>query len=93
MARAAKTKTKPAQPTRRTKRSPFVSPARSGTKAATVMALLKSKQGTTICQMMEATGWQAHSVRGFLAGSLRKRHGLQAESEKIDGEPRRYRLA
>ena len=47
---------------------------------------------TTIDEMMAATGWQAHSVRGFLAGSLKKRHSLEAISVKRDGEPRRYRL-
>jgi hypothetical protein len=55
--------------------------------------LLKAKRGATIPEMMEATGWQSHSVRGFIAGSLRKRHGLEAISEKRDGEDRRYRLS
>lgn len=67
--------------------------ARPGTKSATLLGLLKSKRGATLAEMMDATGWQAHSVRGFLAGSLRKRHGLTAKSECRDGEGRRYRIA
>lgn len=67
--------------------------SRPGTKSATLLGLLKSKRGATLAEMMDATGWQAHSVRGFLAGSLRKRHGLAAKSECRDGEDRRYRIA
>lgn len=51
--------------------------------------LLARKNGATIAEMMQATGWQQHSVRGALAGSLKKR-GLAITSEKIDGT-RRYR--
>jgi Protein of unknown function (DUF3489) len=67
--------------------------ARPGTKSATLLGLLKSKRGATLAEMMDATGWQAHSVRGFLAGSLRKRHGLTAKSARREGEDRRYRIA
>ena len=66
-------------------------PSRVSGKTSTVITLLKSKQGATIPELMVATGWQSHSVRGFLAGALRKRHGLEPVSEKRDGEPRRYR--
>lgn len=51
--------------------------------------LLTRKNGSTISEMMTATGWQQHSVRGALAGSLKKR-GLTITSEKLDGT-RRYR--
>lgn len=64
---------------------------RETNKAATIVALLKSKRGATIPELMEATGWQSHSVRGFLAGALRTRHGLEPVSEKRDGVHRRYR--
>jgi hypothetical protein len=43
--------------------------------------------------MMQATNWQQHSVRGFLAGTVKKRLGLPLTSSKSDGETRRYRIA
>lgn len=76
---------KPASP--RSLRAP-----REGTKAATVIALLERKQGSTIVQMSEATGWLPHSVRGFLAGALKKTHGLSVTSTPGEGG-RVYRLA
>lgn len=93
MARSTKTASKPPKPTSRKKQPAATSSARPGTKAAAMIELLTSKRGATISEMMDATGWQAHSVRGFLAGSLRKRHGLAVASERSEGEPRRYRLA
>lgn len=64
---------------------------RETNKAVAIVGLLKSKRGATIPELMGATGWQSHSVRGFLAGALRTRHGLEPVSEKRDGELRRYR--
>lgn len=64
---------------------------REDSKSAKLIDLLRSKQGTTIAEMTKATGWQAHSVRGFLAGAARKRHGLAVTSARADGEERSYR--
>jgi len=52
---------------------------------------LRTKNGATIPDLMEATGWQSHSVRGALAGALKRGRGLEITSEKINGE-RRYRI-
>jgi hypothetical protein len=53
--------------------------------------MLQSPAGATIAAMMKATGWQQHSVRGFLAGVVRKRLNLKLGSKKVDGE-RLYRI-
>jgi hypothetical protein len=66
---------------------------RAGSKGAHVVDLLRRKEGATVVDMTGATGWQPHSVRGFLAGSLKKKLGLEVISIKgADGE-RRYRIA
>ena len=59
------------------------------TKLDQLTALLARPRGASLAEMVAATGWQAHSVRGALSGAL-KRRGLEIASEKIDGV-RRYR--
>lgn len=61
------------------------------TKADMVIGLLARPAGATIAQMCEATGWQQHSVRGFLAGTVKKKPGITLESDKTDAA-RTYRL-
>ena len=60
-------------------------------KQDSVIAMLKSPAGATIDAMMKATGWQQHSVRGFLAGVVRKRLKLNLGSKKVDSK-RVYRI-
>ena len=62
------------------------------TKADAVFALVSRPEGATIAQMCEATGWQQHSVRGFLAGTVKKKAGVALSSDKAGGV-RIYRLA
>ena len=66
--------------------------AREGSKKAAVLVLLRKPKGVTLPQLMKATGWQAHSVRGFLSGSLRKRMGLAVKSSKNPEGQRVYRI-
>jgi hypothetical protein len=70
-----------------------VTPVPAATKSATVMNLLRTGDGATLEAMQQATGWQAHSVRGFLSGTVKKRMALSLVSERGDDGIRRYRIA
>ena len=63
------------------------------TKQQACIDLLSRQEGATIEELQAVTGWQKHSVRGFLAGAVRKKLGLTLISEKPDAGPRRYRIA
>src|SRR5258705_11987439 len=64
---------------------------RGNSKQEHVLGLLRAASGATIKNITQVTGWQSHSVRGFLAGVVRKKLKLILQSEKIDGE-RIYRI-
>jgi len=92
-------KRKPADtPARQTKRAKHVGPVKKaatperGTKTAKILALLKRPGGASLDQLRKATGWQAHSVRGFLSGTLKKKMGLRVASSKVKDGQRTYRI-
>lgn len=72
--------------------SKLASEGRAGSKQEQVLAMLRGSAGTTIEAIMSATGWQAHSVRGFFAGVVRKRLGLALTSE-VRESGRIYRVS
>lgn len=65
---------------------------RDGSKQAQLIAMLRRPEGGTIAEIGETLEWQAHTVRGAIAGALKKKLGLDVTSEKIDGRGRVYRL-
>lgn len=67
--------------------------AAKGTKAEQVIKLLQRKNGASIGDLQKATGWQAHSVHGFLSGTVKKRMGLPLKSEVTGKGERRYLIA
>jgi hypothetical protein len=84
---------KTAKPTSRKRSAPALSrsAARPDTKHARIIATLRTPAGATIASLVSATGWQQHSVRGFLAGVVRKKLGLNLVSEQTD-KGRVYRI-
>ncbi|MAY89475.1 MAG: DUF3489 domain-containing protein [Alphaproteobacteria bacterium] len=65
---------------------------REGTKQATLIAMLRAPDGATIAEIMAATGWQSHTVRGAMSGALKKKLGLEVTSEKVEDRGRVYKL-
>ena len=80
------------KPTRQPITNPKTKKPNRVSKQSRVIAMLQSPTGATIAAMMKATGWQQHSVRGFLAGVVRKRLKLKLGSTLVD-DKRVYRLA
>jgi hypothetical protein len=62
------------------------------TKQERMLALLSRAEGASIAEMMQATHWQQHSVRGFLAGTVKKKLGFSLSSSKAADDVRRYRI-
>ena len=65
---------------------------REGTKQAKLIAMLRAPEGATIEEITAATGWQSHTVRGAMAGALKKKLGLEVTSEKVENRGRVYKL-
>ena len=86
----------PAMPKKKATKTPSTKDgatgARDGSKKAIVLDMLKRPDGVTLADIMSATDWQAHSVRGFISGSLGKKMGLTVESFKRPDGVRAYRI-
>lgn len=72
--------------------APMARTPRTGTKQAKLIEMLRAEGGATIDEIVEATGWQPHTVRGAFAGALKKKLGLEVTSEKVEGRGRVYSL-
>jgi hypothetical protein len=95
---AAASKTKKATPAKASPKAPKAAKpeaegVRAGSKTATILDLLRRAKGATLAEIVEATSWQAHSVRGFVSGTLGKKMGLPVKSEKREDGTRVYSIA
>ncbi len=90
---AAPAAPKKAKATKEAKAADGARPPREFSKKAIVLDLLKRAEGATLKEIMAATDWQAHSVRGFISGSLGKKMGLTVESTKREDGERCYHVA
>src|ERR1039458_5491900 len=90
--KAAAAKPKKVAPAKKAAKAatPKAKGAREGSKTAKVLDLLKRPGGATLSKIMKATGWQAHSVRGFISGTLGKKMGLTITSTKGEDGERSY---
>ncbi|QCP87870.1 DUF3489 domain-containing protein [Cereibacter sphaeroides] len=66
---------------------------RAGTKQAQIIAMLQRPEGATVAEMVEATGWLAHTVRGSISGALKKKLGLPVTAGKVEGRGTVYKFA
>ena len=82
-----------AKPARKAPRARKVAAARRGSKTAKIVDLLKRPGGVTLKELVKATGWQSHSVRGFLSGTVGKKMGTPVESSRRGDGERAYRIS
>jgi hypothetical protein len=83
---------KPARSGKRASRKAKAPAARDGSKKADIIRLLERAKGATLAELMTATGWQAHSVRGFISGTLGKRLKMKIDSFRTEKGDRAYRV-
>ena len=91
MTKQKKTSTKKTAAAAKTPKA--VAKARPTSKLAQLEAMLRRPDGATIPQLVKALDWQAHSVRGAMSGSLKKKQGLKITATKDEGKERVYRIA
>lgn len=90
--RSNKSSTKGRTPPTKRHGQSTASTARQNTKQTLLISLLEREDGATMEEIVEATGWQAHSVRGAISGALKKKLGLAVTSQKVEGRGRVYRI-
>ena len=90
---AAPVATKPATATKQATAQDATPTAREGSKKAIVLGLLRRPEGATLDDIMSATGWLAHSVRGFISGAITKKMGLNVTSAKRADGQRVYQIS
>ncbi|MFN4203756.1 MAG: DUF3489 domain-containing protein [Tabrizicola sp.] len=88
--RRAKSKVEPAPDDTETAKPVAI---RAGTKQAQIIAMLQRPEGATVAEMVEATGWLTHTVRGSISGALKKKLGLPISAEKVEGRGAVYRIS
>ena len=91
--RTAKGAPKKAKATKAARTKDGAPQAREGSKKAIVLDLLRRKDGASLDEIAERTGWQRHSIRGFLSGAVAKKMGMTVESAKNEAGERRYKIA
>jgi len=91
-----KAKLSPTKPKRRDTKRPgakrTANVAREGSKKAEVLDLMRRAKGVTLAEIMELTGWQAHTVRGFVSGTPITKFGMKVESFRSEDKERTYRV-
>jgi Protein of unknown function (DUF3489) len=96
VAHVAPKKGKPGKKAKAPKKTPKAAKkagaARDGSKAQKIIELLKRPEGATLAAIMKASSWQAHSVRGFISGTLGKKMGLTVVSTKGEDGERTYSI-
>jgi hypothetical protein len=90
--KAPKGAPKKAKATKAAKAKDAAPEAREGSKKSIVLDLLRRRGGATLAEIAKATDWQAHSIRGFISGTLGKKMGLTVESSKNDAGERSYKI-
>lgn len=92
MAKTSKAKTKTSAK-RKVQTKTKTPGTRANSKQTQLIEMLKRPEGATIDEIVKKFDWQAHTVRGALAGALKKKLGLNVQSEKVEGRGRVYRIA
>ena len=84
----------PKTPTARTRKTAPIASTMTETKQSVVLTMLRRENGASIAEIIVATEWQPHSVRGFMSGALKKRLGIDVISKKdVESGKRRYYVA